>query len=569
MSAPLPGRRAIILTRVSTASQQDNTSHQTQQEHCERYCAQEGFAVVLALHETVSGALYVAREETQKALSLLESDYADYLILYDMTRYGRDVEYQQKILKRIVRAGKRLQFATFPLDYDEHTGELTAESEHIFNTLGGGSSYERATIKRRMRVGKLKKVAQGIQPQRAQKPYGYHVANKNDVIRGTYPPDAEGRYFAKDGQFEHLITIFETYDREESLRAVIRALMQQGIPSPSGAAHWRESSLQYILRNPVAIGKPTYGRHRHLIDEEREARGLRRNYYRKTPPEKWHYLEAPRAVSDELFFRVQNKLETGRALRSGRSDRKYMLTGLLVCPECGFSMCGHAGKTYYTTKTQNRRRTYTARQYKCRARYSETMERNCMMGGLHAERTQTRVVEAYLEFLARPELLTRLAQKQRPALPAEAGNIPKWKKELAALDARERAAAESRIEAKINGGNFTVYDHILSEISARRKSLKARIDEAQTAQTPKTSDPLAEVRAHITEIRAALESETASDLEKNRILCSTLEAVRVTPDAVALELKHTDLIAVKRGADWHIKRAAAPLRKPKPTKEEI
>ena len=144
---PLPWR-AVAVARVSSEGQENNTSHENQIEAIEAFCARSGLQIVARFEETQSGKSYESRIETQAAIAMIESDAADVLVFYDTTRYGRDGEFQYKILKRLVAAGGQLQLATFRLDYDRETGDLTPESEQMFSILCGMGSVELKYIKR-------------------------------------------------------------------------------------------------------------------------------------------------------------------------------------------------------------------------------------------------------------------------------------------------------------------------------------------------------------------------------------------------------------------------------------
>jgi site-specific DNA recombinase len=224
--------RAVILTRVSTDSQSDNTSHETQIKACQKFCRNRGWEVIATFEEVESGTLYLSRVETQAALELIEAHKADALVLYDMSRYGRDVEYQHKILKRIVAAGAQLQFATFPLEYDA-TGELTPESEQMFNLLGGTSSAERKYIRRRLSAGKARKVSQGIQLARTMSPWGWKIVDKKSIIRGEYAEQLEGFYIPIPATLEIVKDqIFIPYAAGSSLGQIANQLAESQIPTP-------------------------------------------------------------------------------------------------------------------------------------------------------------------------------------------------------------------------------------------------------------------------------------------------------------------------------------------------
>ncbi|BCM90167.1 hypothetical protein IAD21_02018 [Abditibacteriota bacterium] len=99
----------------------------------------------LGTYEDVqSGADYRDQQALQNALALIERGEANTLIIYDMTRYSRDLEHQQLIKKRVLAAGARLEFATFDV------GDLNSAEAHLsFGVRGVFAEYERLNTRDR------------------------------------------------------------------------------------------------------------------------------------------------------------------------------------------------------------------------------------------------------------------------------------------------------------------------------------------------------------------------------------------------------------------------------------
>lgn len=64
----------------------------------------------------------------------------------------------------------------------------------------------------------------------------------------------------------------------------------------------------------------------------------------------------PRIVSDDLFYRAQELLKENEALASRNTKRKYLLSGVIFCKQCGWR---------YTANTAVSRQKYETPYYRC------------------------------------------------------------------------------------------------------------------------------------------------------------------------------------------------------------
>ena len=129
--------------------------------------------------------------------------------------------------------------------------------------------------------------------------------------------------------------IFEWYDSGQSMRQLVRILNDEGHKTARGKP-FTSSTFSTVLRNKKYIGIYEYG-------DVCQAGAV------------------PRIVEDELFFRVQRKMELNRH-RPGayKAEVPYLLSGKLFCGLCGSPMTGTAGTSrnhtrYYYYICNNRR----------------------------------------------------------------------------------------------------------------------------------------------------------------------------------------------------------------------
>jgi site-specific DNA recombinase len=329
---------AVIVTRVSSEQQVENTSLKSQLEICRNKCAALGMPIFEEYEDAgKSGAYIESRNGLQSAIADIRAGRADTLVVATLDRYSRNEEHQHRIKREIHEAGGRIIFCDIEFD-DSPEGELN------FTIQGGFKAYERKVIRKRTMLGKRKCAENGQQPQRSRSPYGYKIGlRKSDGSGVSYTADEIGKYFIDNVKAPIARRIFESYaNGTHSLPMICKELNAEGIPGPSGGV-WYVGSIKLILVNPVYKGEPVSGRQQTLKDETRlqrthalTGRPITSPEYRRNYPEEYTIkLSAPEIVSVELWDQVQERLSKMKSARGGNPKRMQMLSGLCRCPICG------------------------------------------------------------------------------------------------------------------------------------------------------------------------------------------------------------------------------------------
>jgi len=136
-------------------------------------------------------------------------------------------------------------------------------------------------------------------------------------------------------------------------------LNAEQLASPRGTS-WAPTAIREMLRNPIYRGERIWNRSEWVKDHET---GIRKRFER--PESEWvrQQDEAWRIVSDELWHEAQdargrrNALHErdgrGRIIRSalrGPASRKRLLSGFLVCGECGGSFHALTGRAKWAAR---------------------------------------------------------------------------------------------------------------------------------------------------------------------------------------------------------------------------
>ena len=558
-------KRVVIVTRVSGESQRENTSHELQFDACERHAKSHGWEVVRAFAETESGMGYHARTQTQQALEMLEKDAADVLLFYRVDRYGRDEEFQQRMLKRIVGARKQLQFATLPLEYDAESGELTPESHYMLTTFGGTGALEGRIIRMRLREGKRRKIEQGIQVARRHSPWGFHIVTHADVTRGsnakigTVTPPMIGCYVPVVAELELARRlIFHPRLAGASSVEIAEGLNRAGVLPPRGGAQWNPSTVLGILRHPVYRGLRFYRKTRSQRDEARLDVGLAQTFVRPREAQEWVTLGdnptqaalfqnvAALLLSDVEARAIDRSLEN-TASASGPRDRKYPLTGLLLCPGCGGHMHGYHQKQLKRTTPKgnpSRAKPFERFTYQCSKRgrwraapcvapiFAATAV-EAMLACALSHLCEGKALRAAVAAVESERRYREGASRDGASEAGQGGDRERrarqLERQLGEIQRRATLAADEKITARFNGQPTGAFETILSRLFEQEARLRTDLDALLVQEAPTR---LPDVPALETDLRALVTLLRNPDIPgaaKNKALLLLVEPLEIQP----------------------------------------
>lgn len=233
-----------------------------------------------------------------------------------------------------------------------HSGDAHAVREHLEHfgarlfTLADGHVDEiTGTIKGLMDSRFLKDLADRIRRgQRGQHgrgfnagglAYGYRVVKQigddGEIVRGILEVHEEEAAIVR--------RIFDQIIAGVSARAIVKALNQEGVPSPSGkqwatnVIHGDRIRANGILRNNLYRGVMIYGRTRRAYHPK-----TRRYVAKVNPQSEWRTAEVPhlRIISDEQWREIEERYAAFDGdIRSKKKHPKRLLSGLGRCGQCG------------------------------------------------------------------------------------------------------------------------------------------------------------------------------------------------------------------------------------------
>jgi site-specific DNA recombinase len=328
---------AAIYARKSTEQNgvgDEEKSVARQIEHAKAYAAKKGWSVDdthVYSDDGISGAEFKKRPGFLRLLNALSPRPPfQVLVMSEESRLGREAIETGYVLKQIMDAGVRVFFY---LEDRERTLD-TAMDKVMLSLTNFASEMEREKARQRtydamVRKAKALHVTGG-------KVYGY---NNVDVPS----PEENGTRLRvvrqiNDEQAVTVRRVFELYASGVGMVKIAHRLNQEGVRPPRGRG-WAPSGIREMLHRELYRGTVVWNRSQKIVRA-----GTKKQ--RKRDESEWIRIEAPelRIVSEDLWGRVKETLDTRAAIFPRGSDRKRALGTRMSPPTCssGSPSAAHA-----------------------------------------------------------------------------------------------------------------------------------------------------------------------------------------------------------------------------------
>lgn len=226
--------RVVSYCRISTISQENNTSIPQQEESIKQYCLSRGFELVKTYRDTASGS-----SMDRPAFRLLETelytDNIDGIIVHKLDRLSRSLIDARLFTDKLLKDGKFFLAITEGIDTSQASGKL------LYNMLLVIAEAERDAIASRMAEGKKHLLSQGRFP--SSYCYGYRRSAKG------------GNFVVIPEESDTIQQIFSSYLDTESIGQVERLLEQQQIRTRKDKRFSRQSILNVLRHEIYATGQ--------------------------------------------------------------------------------------------------------------------------------------------------------------------------------------------------------------------------------------------------------------------------------------------------------------------------
>lgn len=396
-----------MYARVSSEKQAQDGTIKSQLEAVKEFAKENNLSIdsdLMFIDNGVSGEV-LARPGLDAMRDKAANGEIDKVIILNPDRLARKFAYQLMIVEEFQKLGVEIIFVNRSISQ-------SPEDQLLLQIQGVIAEYEKEKIMDRHRRGKLHKAKAGKVSVLSGAPYGYvyiTASNGEDARYEIHPPEAE----VVKSIFEMLV------EKHLTIGAIAKYLTRENIPTKNRVGHWERAVVWGMLKNPAYKGQAAYRKTR-VVQRNKPTKLARdRGFYpkhvnsstRDRPRQEWITIAVPAIIDEATFEKAQEKLQENKKF-SSRNNKKnqYLLSGLLRCKECGYSLYGNPASN------SKNNRCY----YRCLGQdgYRWPKGRVCSSHPVRIEAMDELVWQQTLKLIEQPKLIlseytSRLDKKQR------------------------------------------------------------------------------------------------------------------------------------------------------------
>ncbi len=313
--------KAVILARVSSKEQEDGHSLDAQIQSCYEYAIKKGFHVIEQF-KIVESSKAVGRPEFSKMINFVKSNPKDLAIIcYCVDRLQRDFDQQHIELQKLI-SKSNTQIHYVKNEFIEHKDMDSGDKFRKNLDVLLANDY-RNKISDNVKRSIKKKLEEGT--ILSDSPLGYLNIKRLDKDK------EKAQVYIDQERGESIKKMFEEYATGlYSMHEICIRATNKGLKSKKGFKV-SKSQVENILRNPFYYGYMKY------------QNTLYKHIY-------------PALISKELFDECQSVRKGKRNVKSKRSEKQFILKGLLKCQhcQCSYSPEIKKGKYIYMRPTKSK-----------------------------------------------------------------------------------------------------------------------------------------------------------------------------------------------------------------------
>ena len=240
-------RKAVGYRRVSSKSQKDGFSLDSQSQDIRDYTKTEGMAFGDMFTDVGSGLSIDQRPEFRRMIdhALNEGNEIADIVFWDLDRFTRNIEQFFVFTKPLLQANITLHLAL-----DSEKFDYSSEERWYQRLIA--AQAESKKISRRTKRGQRTATHEGRHI--GKPPWGYILVYDTDEKDEKGEPVTCGRLAPDPETWEHCLMLWRMAEEGLTPMRIARHMNQQGIPSPSGRT-WTDGCARYILKNDKYHGQ--------------------------------------------------------------------------------------------------------------------------------------------------------------------------------------------------------------------------------------------------------------------------------------------------------------------------
>lgn len=426
---------AVGYARYSTDMQTEN-SIEYQTAAINKYCNDNNINLLRMYTDEAFSGTNTDRPGFQEMIQAARTGLFKAVVIYDISRGSRNVADWFEFRQEMMRAGVQVISTTQPL------GDSMDPNNFLLELLNVGMGQHMVLDIRKKSID------------------GKTAAARHATFQGGYPPlgydVVDQKYVINEREAKIVRMIFDMYANGKSYKDILEALKDER--TKRGAA-FSANSFKNLLRNERYIGVYTWNKEIERV--------FRKWVGRKPNPNMVRIENAVPAIIDiNTWNKVQKRLNDPSRNACNKAKHDYLLSGLIVCADCGNRYVG-----YTSTNTRG----YSTRYYSCGRKYRT---RDCMPKNINANFIENFVIESVKNFLHTTDLeefakaIIEDYNSCKIDLSEERSELNKINREL-----------QNGVKSVLNGLDFPELRAEIERLQSRKSELESII-EKKTIKSP-------------------------------------------------------------------------------------
>lgn len=486
-------KTAVAYARYSSDNQRQE-SIDAQVRAIKEYCRKNQIMLTHIYVDEAVSATSDHREEFLKMVDDAKNGSFDFCIVHKLDRFARN-RYDSAFYRReLEKCGVKVLSVLEQLDD-------SPESVILESVLEGMAEYYSKNLAREVRKG-LNENALVAKHNGGVPPLGYNVL-----------PD--GSYEINQTEAQAVRIIFDMYSKEYGYSLICDELNRRGLKTKRGQS-FGKNSIADILRNEKYTG-------RYVWNKRLSKKTGNRKY---KPDDQIVRIDGalPAIVSMEVWNKAQNILKTRKHKPRHNQTYFYMLTGKLVCAECGSAYVG-SGYEYGRGKKKNY-------QYSCNGRIRH--KTGCRNKSIRCEKIEQFVLSK-LKFVLSENVVSGLADKMM--------SLMNQNEDTSKVTAKELNTQLAGLKTRIAKTWDLYYDNLLPKeeaaeqinvLTERQKNLEQQLAATkQKSSKPQLQKP--QIVAYLNRCREDLQSNDHNVLRS--LIDTFVDNIVISKDSITANVR--------------------------------
>ncbi|WP_270850916.1 recombinase family protein [Lactobacillus delbrueckii] len=314
-----PKLRAAAYCRVSTDSDEQETSYDTQVSHYTEYIQQNPQWTLAGIFadDGISGTNTKKRDEFNRMIDECMAGNIDMIITKSISRFARNTLDCLQYIRQLKDKNTPVYFEK------ESINTMDAKGEVLITIMASLAQQESQSLSQNVKLGLQYRYQQGKV-----------TVNHNRFL--GYTKGEDGKLVIDPEQAEVVKRIYRKYLEGSSMDKIAAGLEADGILTGAGKSKWHTSTINKILRNEKYMGDA-------LLQKTYTTDFFTKKRIKNNGTVPQYYVEDDHEaiIPKELFMQVQEELVRRRVVHKSPSGKKrtyscnHCFAQIIVCGECG------------------------------------------------------------------------------------------------------------------------------------------------------------------------------------------------------------------------------------------